>query len=438
LKRKFAAAAALATATVLSAAACSSSGSSGSSAQGALSTDGKGKTITVWLQQDAKNGWDNVVTSAVSEFKKETGADVKIEWQTWNNYSTKLDTALLSGNAPDAVELGNTQTAKYIAAGSFVNLSGVKSKFDNSSSWLDSLTASSESPDGQLYAIPYYAGVRTLIYRTDLFSAAGVTTAPTTMAELTADLDKVEAANKKTKNFSALYLPGQDWYVGTSFGADTYGTDGLIAKNSGGKWTGTLTDPNFIKGVQTWADLQKKYSVGGASVNEADQDARMAKGNIAAIVGLGWEAGSVTTDNKALTGKLAEVALPSATGSGTAPQMLGGSDLAVPAKAKNPGLGAEFLRIFTDTANQKLLLAKGAIPNNKTLMAAFEATSPANKAAGEAASGKTWFIPNSQYWSQASDETALATAFGAIAGGADPTQSLTTAQTTIVNDLNGS
>src|SRR6516225_764327 len=49
LKRKIAAAAALA--TVLSAAACSSSSSSGSSSQGTLSTDGKGKTITVWIMQ---------------------------------------------------------------------------------------------------------------------------------------------------------------------------------------------------------------------------------------------------------------------------------------------------------------------------------------------------------------------------------------------------
>ncbi|WP_037572993.1 extracellular solute-binding protein [Phaeacidiphilus oryzae] len=443
MKRKIAAAAAIATATVLSAAACSSSGTSTTGAQGTLSTDGKGKTITVWLQQDAEKGWMDVVKSAEDQFTKETGAKVSIQWQTWPNYSVKLDTALLSGNAPDAVEFGNTQTAKYIAAGALVDLTGVKSKFSNSGSWLDSLAASGQSPQGKTYAVPYYAGVRTLIYRKDIFAAAGVTTPPTTFAELKADLDKVKAKNAGKSGFSTLYLPGKDWYVATAFGADTYGTDGVIANQTNGSWAGTLTEPNFIKGVKTWQQFQQDYSVGGTTVDESNQDQLMAKGNIAAIVGLGYEASTVSSNapgaggNPALADKLATVALPSASGNGTMPQMLGGSDMAVPSKAKNPGLGAEFVRIFTDTQRQTML-AKYAIPNNKTLMSKYESVSPGNQASGQAASGKTWFIPNSQFWSQASDETALQNAYSAIAGGADPQKSLATAQTTILGDLNGS
>ena len=440
MKRKIAAAAALA--TVLSVAACSSSSStSGSSSQGTLSTDGKGKTITVWIMQDAQKGWPGVVNAAVKQFQDETGAKVNIEWQNWPNYSTKLDTALLSGNAPDALELGNTQTAKYIAAGSFVDLTSVKDKFDNSSSWLDSLAASGQNGDGtKTYAIPYYAGSRVLIYRKDLFAAAGVTTAPTTLDELKADLDKVKAKNASNPNFSALYMPGMDWYTALSFGAGDFGTSGIIAKSSSGKWTGTLTDPNFVKGVQTWADLQKNYSVGGQTVNENNQDALMAKGNIAAIIGNGWEAGTVggpaaTGGNPALANVLGEVPVPGAAAGTPTPAFLGGSDLAVPSHAANPGLGAEFLRIFTNTA-QQTALAKFAIPNNKTLIPAYEAAAPANKATGDAAMGKTWFIPNSPYWSQASDEVALQNALSAIATGKDATASLTTAQTAILADLN--
>jgi N,N'-diacetylchitobiose transport system substrate-binding protein len=437
LKRKIAAAAALA--TVLTAAACSSS-STTAAPKSVLSTDGKGKTITVWMQQDAQKGWPAVVTAAEKQFTAETGAKVNIEWQTWTNYSTKLDTALLSGDAPDAMELGNTQTAKYIAAGSFVNLTSVKSKFDNSGTWLDSLAASGESADGtQTYAVPYYAGARVLIYRKDLFAKAGITTAPTTLDELTADLTKVKAANAKVPNFSAIYLPGQDWYTAVSFGAGAYGTAGVIAKSDGKTFTGTLTDPNFIKGVQVWNTLQKEFSVGGTTVNETTQDALMAKGNIAAIVGNAWEAGSVTAPtgggNPKLANDLATIALPGTTADEPTPAFLGGSDLAVPTHAANPGLGAEFIRIYTNTA-QETALSQFAIPNNKTLLPKFEAASPGNLAAGTAANGKTWFIPNSPYWSQASDEVALQTAFGAIATGGDPTAALTAAQTTIVADLN--
>ncbi|MFC1412082.1 extracellular solute-binding protein [Streptacidiphilus sp. N1-12] len=435
MKRKIAAAAALA--TVLTAAACSSSTTA--APQSTLSTDGKGKTVNIWLMQDAQNGWPGVVDAAKKQFEAETGAKVNVQWQTWTNYSTKLDTALLSGNAPDAIELGNTQTAKYIAANAFVDLTSVKGKFDNSSSWLESLASSGKSADGtKTYAVPYYAGARVMIYRKDLFAKAGVTAAPTTLDELTADLQKVKDANKNVANFSALYLPGKNWYTAVSFGAGSYGVDGIIAKSDGKTFTGTLTDPNFVKGVQTWADLQKNFSVGGQTVDETTQDALMAKGNIAAIIGNGWEVGSVTdpkAGNPALAADLATIAVPGATAGQPTPAFLGGSDLAVPTHAANPGLGAEFLRIFTNTA-QQTALAKFAIPNNKTLLPAYEAAAPANKAAGDAANGKTWFIPNSPYWTQTSDEVALQTAFSDIATGKDAASELKTAQDTIVKDLN--
>ncbi|MFJ1704333.1 extracellular solute-binding protein [Kitasatospora sp. NPDC088346] len=439
MNRKIAAVAAIA--TVLVASACSSSGSSGSgdAKQATLSKDGKGKTVTVWLMDDAQKGWPAVVDAAKKQFEEETGATLKIEWQTWTNYTTKLDTALLSGNAPDALELGNTQAAKYIEAGSFVDLTGVKGQFDNSDKWLDSLAASGQSADGsKTFAVPYYAGARVLIYRKDLFAAAGVTNPPTTLDELKAGLAKVKAANASVPGFSSLYIPGQNWYTATAFGAGSYGVKNVIAKKDGDKFTGTLTDPKFVEGIKTWNELQKEFSVGGTTTDEATQDALMAKGNIAAIIGAGWEVGSVIdpkTGDPSLADKLATIALPGTTAGAPTPAFLGGSDLAVPAKAANAGLGATFLQIYTNT-KQQTELAKFAIPNNKTLVAAYKAAKPENKAAGDAAEGSTWFIPNSPLWSGA-DETALKNAFGAIAAGGDAAAELKKAQDTIVKDLNG-
>ncbi|WP_229847256.1 extracellular solute-binding protein [Kitasatospora griseola] len=426
-------------ATVLVASACSSSSSSSGGDKATLSKDGKGKKVTVWLMQDAQKGWPEVVEAAKKEFTAQTGAEVDVQWQTWTNYTTKLDTALLSGNAPDALEIGNTQAAKYIEAGSFVDLTSVKSQFDNSDKWLDSVAASGQSADGsKTYAVPYYAGARVLIYRKDLFDAAGVTQAPTTIDELKAALTKVKAANANVPNFSALYMPGQNWYSAVSFGAGQFGVKGIIAKKDGDKWTGNLTDPKFIEGVKTWNDLQKEYSVGGTTTDEATQDAQMSKGNIAAIIGNGWEVSAVAdpkTGDPALKDKLATIALPGLAAGTPTPAFLGGSDLAVPSKAANPGLGATFLQIYTNTA-QQTALAKHAIPNAKNLVAAYKQADPANKATGEAAEGLTWFIPNSPLWSGA-DETALKNAFGAIAAGGDPATELKKAQETLVKDLNG-
>lgn len=460
MRRKLIALSSAAVAVALMASACSSSKSSGGSASGtgttaapssnqlgtggtgstgsSITTDGKGKTINIWLMQDAQKGWQNVVDQANQRFTAETGAQVKINWQTWTNYGQTVDAAIGSSSAPDLLELGNTQTAKYIGANQLLDLTGDKSKFDNSGAWLDSLAASGASPDGsKQYAVPYYAGARVLIYRKDLWDAAGVTTPPTTLDELKADLDKVKAANSAKANFSALYLPGQNWYTAISFGAGTYGVNGVIAKSDGSKYTGTLTDPQFLSGIKTWDDLQKNYSVGGATKDEQDQDALMAKGNISAIIGAGWEAASVydpKTGDPTLKDKLAEIAVPGLTADKPTPAFLGGSNLAVPSKAANAKLGEEWIRIFTDTASMKLLAAK-AIPNNKTQIDDYIAADPANKATGDAAKGVTWFIPNSPNWAPA-DETQLKTAFGQIASGQDPATVLKGLQDSILKDLN--
>src|SRR3954469_7816157 len=269
VKRTVKSAVVVAAALGLATGACSSGSSSSG---GGISTDGKGKTVTVWLMSDAQKGWPDVVTQANTRFEKETGAKVKVEWQEWSNYTTKLDSTFAgTPGVPDAVELGNTQTASYISAGAFADLTKDKKKFENSDTWLNALTQSGTSPDGKLMAVPYYAGSRVVIYRKDIWDAAGVTAPPTTLDELWTDLDKVKAANSSDPNFSAFYMPGKYWYAAMSF---VYGSGGSIASQSDGKWKGDLTSSESVTGLNNWKKLTA-YSVGGATKDEADQDAVM-------------------------------------------------------------------------------------------------------------------------------------------------------------------
>jgi N,N'-diacetylchitobiose transport system substrate-binding protein len=398
LKRKAIGALVAAAAMALSLAACSSSGGDNSSPKSggfSLSTDGAGKTITIWLQGDAK-GWQDVVDETNQRFEQATGAKVNIQWQNWTNYGQKMDSMFAgSTGIPDVIEMGNTQTASYMAAGALTDLSGVKSKFDNSDSWQKGLSDTANY-DGKLYAIPYYGGVRIVIYRTDMWSAAGITTPPTSLDELYADLDKLKAANANDSKFSAFYMPGQYWYAAMTFVHDAGGT---IATENGGKWTAELESSQAQQGLQNWAKLATDYSVGGATKNEADQDAVMAKGHVATIFGAGWEAG-VVTDPKAgdpsLKDKLGTFAMPSATAGQYMPSFFGGSDLAVPAKASNGGLGAEWIQIYTDTKSQTEL-AKFAIPNTTSLLDAYKQQSESNQVSGNAAS-TTWVTPTSPNW----------------------------------------
>ena len=404
-------------ATALLAAACSSSGNSGSGGGGGAnpSTDGKGKTITVWLQSDAQNGWPDVVNQANSRFEQATGAKVKVQWQQWSNYTTKLDSTFAGTTAiPDVVELGNTQTSSYIAGGAFADLTSAKSQFENSGTWLQGLEESGTSPDGQLQAVPYYAGSRVVIYRKDIWDKAGVTSPPTTLDELWADLDKVKSANSGDPNFSAFYMPGKYWYAAMSF---VYGAGGSIATQSGGHWTGNLASSDSVTGLNNWKKLTT-YSVGGATKDEADQDAVMAQGHVAAILGNGWEVGAVTapdTGNPKLAKDLSTFPMPGTSAGNYTPSFLGGSDLAVPEKATNKDLGAEWIKIFTDTKSQTML-AKYAIPNTTSLLHVYEAQGQANQSTGEAAKN-TWFVPNTPNWANVEAGNVLQNALESIATG---------------------
>src|SRR2546428_7677776 len=122
-------------------------------------------TLTVWLMNGSAP--QSVVDGVNADFKaKYPNVTVNVELQQWGDIGTKLDTAFAGSTPPDVIELGNTLVAKYAAAGALGDISGKKSSFDNSGTWLQSLTDSC-TVSGKLYCVPYYAGSRAIIYRKD-------------------------------------------------------------------------------------------------------------------------------------------------------------------------------------------------------------------------------------------------------------------------------
>ena len=371
----------------LAVAATSATGASGGSAA---------NTLTVWLQVDAQSGWPEVVAAANAQFKAANpGWDVDVQYQTWGTHLQKFDATLAGGNAPDVIEMGNTEMTKYMAAGAFQDLAG--SSFPNQSSWLGGLAASGRF-GGKLYGVPYYAGSRVVTYRTDLYKSAGVKV-PTSLAEFTAGARKLAAKNN-AKGFSPVYIAGTDWYIAMSF---VYDFGGKIAITNKGKWIGTLDRPQALAGLAAF----KKFFNAASRASKTTDESRpqpydvYAQNQAASIVGPGWFSCCVGDSNK---GRTAQFVMPSHTKGQPIPGFLGGSDLAVPVGASK-AQAASWISAFTDNASMTVLRAKGNIPNTTSLL---------GTSVNERAARRSWFVPTAKHWVNVENGNVLRTMLSRI------------------------
>ncbi|HEY2939864.1 MAG TPA: extracellular solute-binding protein [Gaiellaceae bacterium] len=352
--------------------------------------------VTVWVMTDAQNGWPGAITAANNAFKQQhPGVDIDIQYQSWNSLLAKFDAALAANDAPDVIELGNTQITKYMAAGAF---SAIKAKnYPNSSTWLSGLKASC-TYNGKLYCVPYYAGARAVIYRKDLYRSVGVTKAPTTYAQFLSVGNKLLKKYGSNKNFSPFYQPGQNWYAAMSF---VYDYDGQIAVQQKGKWKATLDTPQAIKALTAYKSMVRKLSRASKTQDEAHPfpSIPFAKGRAAAFLGNGWEWPYVFQGGgapKSFAKKMGAYPLPSHIKGRYVPTFLGGSILGIPINAKSKSLGADWIKAFTNTGPERIIAKAGNIANT-TKLADVNKSNPQLAPFANAAK-YSWFIPTSPNW----------------------------------------
>ena len=390
-------------------------------------------TLTVWLMNGSAP--QSVVDAVNADFKaKYPKVTVNVEIQQWGDIGTKLDTAYAGSAPPDVVELGNTLVAKYAAAGALEDISGKRSSFDNSGTWLQSLTDSC-TVNGKLYCVPYYAGSRAIIYRKDIFASAGITNPPASMDELLADGQKLMTANSSDPNFSALYFPGKYWYAALPFVWD-FGGD--IATQSGGKWQGSLNSSSSQQGLTELKSIVGQLSRADKTGDEAKQDAAFAQGHIAMIIANGWEVGVITdpkAGNPALADKLGAFPIPSHNSGQTAPVFLGGSDFGVAAKSAHKDLANAWVQTFTDNKNMtQMATVGGVIPNTTSLLGLGTGLN----AVFYNAAKNSKFVPNSENWASVENANVLPDMLVKIFTGQQAVPDATAAASTrITSILNG-
>ena len=356
MRLKITAAAACA-AAALAAAGCSSATSSGSG--GTTSSSAAPSQLTVWRMGSSVPSQVTWMNGVVAEFHKDYPAykntKVNVVWVPWGNRTTDWTNALSSGkNAPDITELGNTDTPTQASLGSLANISSEvnswTTKPDVVSGMLENDTA-----NGNVYALPWFGGVRGVWYRTDQFKAAGITSTPTTWPELVSD------AQKLMKKYPGTYGIGAPSNYTNAIVSFIWGAGGEVATDSGGKWTAELTSPASEAGIKFYSDIYlanhlspAKYigqtELGNPGGTSGGSNEDFALGKLDMMIDGPWAASEFPA-NAVDKANWASFPIPSQSGPSSAPAFAGGSDLGIWATSKYKTAAWDLIQVMDSVEN---------------------------------------------------------------------------------------
>jgi N,N'-diacetylchitobiose transport system substrate-binding protein len=350
-----------AAAAALAIAGCSSGGTS-TAASGTSSNSSSSSapaTLTVWRMGGSVPAQVTWMNSVVADFHKEfpqyAKTQVKVDWIPWTNRTTDWNNALSSGkNIPDITELGNTDTPTEAASGILAPLTTDLSSWSGTKGLVPGMLAN-DTQSGTTYAVPWFGGVRAVWYRTDQFAKAGITSTPTTWAELAADAAKLQKAYPGTNGFDAVTNNTN------AFASFVWGAGGQLATQSGGQWTADLTSPQTEAAIKYYVGLYTtdkvspaKYlgetELGNPGATSGGPNEDFGLGKLDMYVDGPW-AKATLPKNSVDTANISSFPIPSENGPNPAPVLSGGSDLAVFKTSPNQTAAWDLISVMDNPAN---------------------------------------------------------------------------------------
>lgn len=377
---------------------------------GSDGSDAETGTLKVWLV-----GTDTPKDARAylkDTFEKENeGWKLDIVEKTWADTNEAYVAALSSNDAPDVVEVGNTQAQGFIDKGMFLDITDEKDALGGDKmlqSFVDLGSA-----DGKLYAAPYYAGSRIVFYSPEVFKG----TVPATLTDYVAEGKKLKTATR-----SGIWAPGKDWYNALAF---VWANDGEVAVKDGDTWDAQFSSEKSLKGLEMLQDVYKNANVAPADSNEADPQIPFCQGETGFLSAPSWVQWSIKApadgDNPGCPdtfGKdLQAFALPGMTAGEAAPVFAGGSSVAVATKSKAQGKAKAALKILLSDGYQEIMAKNGLIPA-LTSQAQFLPEDQITQESAKATAASR-AVPASPNWAEVEAKGLLQDFFVQIAGGGD-------------------
>lgn len=301
---------AAAAALLLAATACGSGGDASSD------TD----SLLVWIMEGTNPDATEFFDAANSAFTEETGIEVEVEFVPWQDAQNKISTAIAGGTMPDVAELGNTFTPGFADAGALHDLSA----YDiDTSQYIPGLMEMGQI-DGGVYGVPWYASIRSIVYRSDIFEEHDLE-----VPENWDELRETAMTLAEEEDMAALPVPGDAQYSVMPW---IWGGGGEIAvQGDDGTWTSGLDSEEGRAGVEFFTDLSLEdgtSTTGAVNWNEIDVMEAFSNEEAAMAILISANPQAILEANPDLEGKMDAFTLPGQDG-GYMPSFAGGSLLSV-------------------------------------------------------------------------------------------------------------
>ena len=390
--------------------------------------------------------WMNgVVSQWHKQFPQYKSTKVVVDWIPWGDRATDWTNALTSGKGgPDITELGNTDTPGVAAQGALANIASNVHAWSDSSQLIAGNLAN-DTVGSDIYAVPWFGGVRGIWYNKNQFAKAGITSTPTTWAELVSD------AKALMKAYPGTYGIGAPSDYSNAIVSFIWGAGGQVAVQQNGQWVAQLNTPASEAGIKFYADLlltnhvspakyigETELGTVGATSGGSNED--FALGKLDMYIDGPWAESELETVSKANESQWASFPIPSESGPNPAPAFAGGSDLGVWVNSKYKTAAWDLVSVMDSPSNATTFAnSQGFFPEFTSELSSGVYTSSPVMSGFAKAAGVTQISPlNSKNWATA--DTAkyniIPNMMKALMEGANFTSTVNTANTELQEVLN--
>ena len=292
--------------------------------------------ITFWYMGDSATG----IQPLIDEFTDETGIQVDVQSIPWPNLSEKLLTAIASQSGPDVMQTAVSRTAELVEADAVIDMTDYVDSVEGFAKdrFFDASYESLQMGE-KYYGVPWIVDVYCVLYRPDIFEAAGYMEFPTTQDEF---FQACQTIHEET-GITPYYIGAADIYNALSCYAYQSGSD-IVTEDR----TAVFNQPEYIEAMEY---LESFYEAGLADrvIDGVANYVKLANGEIAACFGGTWEISQMETVEE-LEGKWAAALWPK--GAATNDSVYAGSNLVIPSWTTNEEAAVALIEFLTRTENQ--------------------------------------------------------------------------------------